>query len=103
MGVSDVIYPIPTQNIAEIATGDERFSTLLAAVKAADLAGTLSGEGTFTVFAPTNNAFAKIPADALNGLLANKPALKNVLLRHVLGSVVKAVDIPQGETVLPTA
>merc|ERR1711988_1605064 len=78
--VSDVIYPIPTQNIAEIATGDERFSTLLAAVSAADLAGTLSGEGPFTVFAPTNDAFAKI--------LAEKEALTKVLLRHVVPGTV---------------
>merc|ERR1711872_268880 len=91
--VSDVIYPIPTQNIAEIATGDERFSTLLAAVSAADLAGTLSGEGPFTVFAPTNDAFAKIPADTLNGLLADKEALTKVLLRHVLPGTVFAKGV----------
>merc|ERR1711876_18581 len=95
--VSDVIYPIPTQNIAEIATGDERFSTLLAAVSAADLAGTLSGEGPFTVFAPTNDAFAKIPADTLNGLLADKDALTKVLLRHVVPGTVFA------KGVVPTA
>ena len=91
--VSDVIYPIPTQNIAEIATGDERFSTLLAAVSAADLAGTLSGEGPFTVFAPTNDAFAKIPADTLNGLLADKEALTKVLLRHVVPGTVFAKGV----------
>merc|ERR1712180_111684 len=91
--VSDVIYPIPTQNIAEIATGDERFSTLLAAVSAADLAGTLSGEGPFTVFAPTNDAFAKIPADTLNGLLADKEALTKVLLRHVVPKKIFARQI----------
>merc|ERR1712077_39847 len=104
MGVSDVIYPIPTQNIAEIATGDERFSTLLAAVSAADLAGTLSGEGPFTVFAPTNDAFAKIPADTLNGLLADKEALTAVLLRHVVpGAALKARDVPKGTTTVKTA
>merc|ERR1712142_599482 len=99
--VSDVIYPIPTQNIAEIATGDERFSTLLAAVSAADLAGTLSGEGPFTVFAPTNDAFAKIPADTLNGLLADKEALTKVLLRHVVPGTVFAKGVGNG--VVPTA
>jgi len=99
--VSDVIYPIPTQNIAEIATGDERFSTLLAAVSAADLAGTLSGEGPFTVFAPTNDAFAKIPADTLNGLLADKDALTKVLLRHVVPGTVFAKGVGNG--VVPTA
>merc|ERR1712242_91925 len=99
--VSDVIYPIPTQNIAEIATGDERFSTLLAAVSAADLAGTLSGEGPFTVFAPTNDAFAKIPAETLNGLLADKEALTKVLLRHVVPGTVFAKGVGNG--VVPTA
>lgn len=82
--VSDVIYPIPTQNIAEVVTGDDRFSTLLAAVGAAGLAETLAGEGPFTVFAPTNDAFAKVPKDALEGLLADKDALTKVLLRHVV-------------------
>merc|ERR1719341_565457 len=81
--VTDVIYPFPTGNIAEVVTGDERFSTLLAAV-AADLAETLSTGGPFTVFAPTNDAFAKVPKDALDALLADKEALTKVLLRHVV-------------------
>ena len=74
--VTDVIYPFPSGNIAEVVTGDERFSTLLAAVGATG--------GPFTVFAPTNDAFAKVPKDALDGLLADKEALTKVLLRHVL-------------------
>merc|ERR1712241_1060880 len=82
--VSDVINPIPTGNIAEIATGDERFSTLLAAVVAADLA-------------PTNDAFAKIPAETLNGLLADKEALTKVLLRHVVSGTVFAKGVGNGE------
>jgi len=82
--VQDVIYPFPTGNIAEVVTGDERFSTLLAAVGAAGLADTLATGGPFTVFAPTNDAFAKVPKDALDGLLADKEALTKVLLRHVL-------------------
>merc|ERR1719192_2173034 len=82
--VSDVIYPFPTGNIAEVVTGDERFSTLLAAVGAADLADTLATGGPFTVFAPTNDAFAKVPKDALDALLADKDALTKVLLRHVV-------------------
>merc|ERR1739838_905321 len=82
--VTDVIYPFPTGNIAEVVTGDERFSTLLAAVGAAGLADTLATGGPFTVFAPTNDAFAKVPEDALDGLLADKAALTKVLLRHVL-------------------
>merc|ERR1712012_167999 len=82
--VSDVIYPFPTGNIAEVVTGDERFSTLLAAVGAAGLADTLATGGPFTVFAPTNDAFAKVPKDALDALLADKDALTKVLLRHVV-------------------
>merc|ERR1712119_16298 len=79
--VTDVIYPFPTGDIAEVVTGDERFSTLLGA---AGLADTLATGGPFTVFAPTNDAFAKVPKDALDGLLADKEALTKVLLRHVL-------------------
>merc|ERR1712119_63797 len=82
--VTDVVYPFPTGNFAEVVTGDERFSTLLAAVGAAELADTLATGGPFTVFAPTNDAFAKIPKDALDGLLADKEALTKVLLRHVV-------------------
>merc|ERR1711997_1407849 len=63
------------QTIAELVVGNPNFSTLLAAVKAADLVDTLSGEGPFTVFAPTNSAFEKVPADALNSLLADEEAL----------------------------
>merc|ERR1739844_416404 len=74
----------PTKTIAELAITTPQLSTLLAAVKAAGLVETLSGEGPFTVFAPTNNAFAKIPAETLNGLLADKEALTKVLLRHVV-------------------
>merc|ERR1711892_14486 len=82
--------PAPTKTIAELAIATPALSTLLAAVKAAGLVETLSGEGPFTVFAPTNDAFAKIPEDALNGLLADKEALTAVLLRHVVpGAPVK--------------
>merc|ERR1712079_761997 len=56
----------PSKNIAELAIATPQLSTLLAAVKAAGLVDTLAGEGPFTVFAPTNAAFAKVPKDALN-------------------------------------
>merc|ERR1712128_343875 len=92
------------QTIAELVVGNPHFSTLLAAVKAAGLVETLSGEGPFTVFAPTNDAFAKIPTDALNGLLADKDALTAVLLRHVVpGAALKARDVPEGTTAVATA
>merc|ERR1719495_1510296 len=82
--VNCVIYPLPTGNIAEVVTGDERFSTLLAAVAATELTDTLASGGPFTLFAPTNDAFAKIPTEALDALLADKDALSKVLLRHVV-------------------
>merc|ERR1712042_166279 len=66
--------------------GDQRFSTLVAAVTAAGLADTLSSAGPFTVFAPTNDAFAKLPAGTVDSLLQDVPALQQVLLRHVLPS-----------------
>jgi len=93
---------LPT--IAAAAIGTETLSTLVTAVKAAGLVDTLSGEGTFTVFAPNNAAFDKVDADALAGLLKpeNVDQLKAVLLRHVLPTVIKASDIPAGSTVVKT-
>merc|ERR1711962_1012110 len=94
--------PAPFKSIAEIVVGDPRFSTLLAAVKAAGLVETLSGPGTFTVFAPSNDAFAKIPTLALNDLLSKPEALKAVLLRHVLPNKILSFDIPKGSTPVRT-
>ena len=94
----------PTKNIAELAISTPQLSTLLAAVKAAGLVDTLAGAGPFTVFAPTNDAFAKVPKDALNALLADKEALTAVLLRHVVpGATLTAQDIPVGSTDVKTA
>merc|ERR1712212_1187272 len=94
----------PTKNIAELAIATPQLSTLLAAVKAAGLVETLAGEGPFTVFAPTNKAFAKIPKTTLNGLLADKDALTAALLRHVVpGAALKAGDVPEGDTKVKTA
>ncbi len=76
----------PTESIPEIVAGNPDFSTLLAALQAADLVDTLAGEGPFTVFAPNNDAFAKIPEEDLNALLADVPALTAVLLRHVVAA-----------------
>ena len=74
-----------------VAAGD--FSTLVTAVKAAGLVETLKGEGPFTVFAPTDAAFAKVPTDTLNALLADKAALANVLTYHVVAGKVMAADV----------
>ena len=83
----------PTMNIVETAISAGSFNTLVAAVKAAGLVETLSGEGPFTVFAPTDEAFAQIPADQLNALLADKEALTAVLTYHVVAGRVMAEDV----------
>jgi transforming growth factor-beta-induced protein len=80
-------------SIVEIAAGDSNFSTLVAAVKAAGLADTLAGPGTFTVFAPTNAAFAKLGTATINSLLANPEQLKSILLYHVAGQKLMAADV----------
>jgi uncharacterized surface protein with fasciclin (FAS1) repeats len=79
--------------IAEIAAADERFSTLVTALDAAGLVDTLNSEGPFTVFAPTNDAFAALPDGALDGLLADTEALTAVLLYHVAPGRYMASDV----------
>lgn len=79
--------------IAGIVSNDPNFSTLLSALQAAGLVQTLSGAGPFTVFAPTNAAFAKVPADQLNALLANPTQLRAVLLYHVVPGRVTAAKV----------
>ncbi len=83
------------KDIVDIAAADGQFSTLVAAVKAADLVETLKGEGPFTVFAPTNDAFAALPEGTLEMLLKpeNKGQLQAVLTYHVLGAKVMSGDI----------
>ncbi|MCE8511882.1 fasciclin domain-containing protein [Ruegeria pomeroyi] len=84
--------------IVDIAAGDERFSTLVAAVTAAGLAETLSGPGPFTVYAPVNDAFAALPEGTVETLLKpeNKDQLTNVLLYHVDDRKLTAEMIPAG-------
>jgi transforming growth factor-beta-induced protein len=81
--------------IVDIAVADGRFSTLVAAVTAAELVDTLNGEGPFTVFAPTNDAFAALPAGTLDSLLLpeNKQILTDILLYHVVSGKVMAADV----------
>jgi len=76
--------------------------TLVTAVVAADLVDTLATGGPFTVFAPRNSAFMKIPSNALNNLLENKSGLTAVLLRHVIPSQIRSWEIPNGVTELKT-
>ena len=82
-------------DIVEIAAGNEDFSTLVAALKAAGLVDTLAGEGPFTVFAPTNAAFAALPDGTVASLLepANKAQLTAVLTYHVVPGAVYAGDV----------
>merc|ERR1711997_1187497 len=91
-------------NIAVTAGASPALSTLFAAVKAAGLAGTLSGEGDFTVFAPVDEAFAKLPEGTIPTLLKpeNKDQLAAILLRHVLPNRIKAAGIPRGSTKVKT-
>lgn len=86
---------VVTPNIVEVAAGNENFSTLVAAVKAADLVETLSGDGPFTVFAPTNDAFAKLPKGTVDMLLMpeNKEKLAGILTYHVVAGKFDAATV----------
>jgi len=83
------------KTIVDIAVEDGRFNTLVAAVTAADLVDTLNGEGPFTVFAPTDDAFAALPDGTLDSLLQpeNKQQLTDILLYHVVSGKVMASDV----------
>ncbi|MEI2678152.1 MAG: fasciclin domain-containing protein [Burkholderiaceae bacterium] len=94
--IDKVLVPPGVLNIVQMAQVNPLFDTLVGAVVAADLQGTLSGTGPFTVFAPTNGAFADI-ASTVAGLTT--PQLSTVLTYHVLGSQVLAADIPFGTPV----
>lgn len=89
------------QNIVEVASGNDNFETLVQAVTAADLAGTLSGGGPFTVFAPVDAAFEKLPSGALNNLVADRAALRSVLTYHVVSGRLTAADL-QGRDYVTT-
>jgi len=82
-----------TKNIVEVAVENGNFKTLVAAVQAAGLAETLSGEGPFTVFAPTDEAFAKLPQGTVEGLLQDKEKLAQILTYHVVSGKVMAKDV----------
>jgi len=80
-------------DIVDTAVGAGQFDTLVKAVQAADLAGVLKGDGPFTVFAPTDEAFAKLPKDKLEALLQDKEALTKILTYHVVSGKVLAKDV----------
>jgi len=95
-GISDAQSTTPQgspNNIVDVAAAAGSFDTLLAAVKAAGLVETLEGAGPFTVFAPTDAAFAKVPKAQLDALLADKTALAALLTYHVVPGRLMASDI----------
>ena len=106
-GSSDADAGTPaTQNVVQLAQGNPDLSILVEAVVAADLAGTLSAPGPYTVFAPTNAAFAALLTElgvTKAELLANKPLLTAVLQYHVLGAKVAKAQIPLGKAITPLA
>ena len=80
-------------DIVDTAVGAGSFKTLVAAVQAADLVTTLKGEGPFTVFAPTDAAFDKLPSGTVAALLADLPRLTSILTYHVVPGLVMAADV----------
>ena len=92
---------LPSKDIIDNAVNSKDHTTLVAAVKAAGLVETLKGPGPFTVFAPTNDAFAALPAGTVETLLKpeNKPTLTKVLTYHVVDGRVLKADVPVGVAV----
>jgi len=90
-----------SKDIVQTAIGAGTFYTLVAAVKAAGLVETLQGKGPFTVFAPTDAAFAKLPAGTVEGLLANPDKLAKILTFHVVPGKVMAADIVKAKRATP--
>jgi uncharacterized surface protein with fasciclin (FAS1) repeats len=91
----------PEQTIVDLAVATPELSTLVSAVQAADLVETLSSEGPFTVFAPTNDAFAALPAGTLDSLLLpeNKQQLTDILTYHVVAGKVMSSDLSDGQVI----
>jgi uncharacterized surface protein with fasciclin (FAS1) repeats len=107
---TDPVETAQTPNIVGVAVANKNFTTLVAAVKAAGLVETLSGDGPFTVFAPTNAAFAKLPAETVPSLLKpeNKATLTSILTYHVVAgkfdatAVVAAIKANNGAFTITT-
>lgn len=90
-------FSVQAADIVDTAVSAGSFQTLVAAVKQAGLVDTLKGAGPFTVFAPTDEAFAKIPKDQLDALLRDKAMLTKVLTYHVVPAKVMAQDVKSGQ------
>lgn len=93
--------PHTDQNIVQVAVANGSFKTLVAALKAADLVSALEGKGPFTVFAPTDAAFAKLPAGTVDALLKDKVKLAAILKYHVISGNVAAADVIKAKEVKP--
>jgi uncharacterized surface protein with fasciclin (FAS1) repeats len=98
MGAADgsmASAPRPSGTVVDIAVASPAHTTLVAAVQAADLAGTLSGQGPFTVFAPTDTAFARLPSGTVETLVRpeNRPTLQSILTYHVVPGRVTAAQL----------
>jgi uncharacterized surface protein with fasciclin (FAS1) repeats len=96
MAYNTTTAPMAKADIVDTAIGAGQFKTLAKALTAAGLIDTLKGPGPFTVFAPTDEAFAKVPVDKLNALLADKAALTKVLTYHVVAGKVLVADVKSG-------
>ena len=92
---------VPTKTIVQIAVESGKFNTLVAALKAANLVETLQGDGPFTVFAPSDDAFAKLPPGTVEGLVANREKLTSILTYHVVAGKVMAGDIVKANGAKP--
>ena len=92
-----VVFSAQAKDIVDTAVAAGNFKTLAAALTAADLIGTLKGKGPFTVFAPTDAAFAKIPKADLDALLKDKTKLTSILTYHVVSGKVMAADVKAGK------
>lgn len=97
----EVMAPVAAKDVVDVAIGSPDHTTLVAAVTAAGLVETLKGAGPFTIFAPTNAAFAALPAGTVDGLLKpeSKDALTKILTYHVVAGAVKAADLKDGQKV----
>lgn len=94
LGISNLAF---ADDIVDASIADGSLSTLVTALKAAGLVDTLKGAGPFTVFAPNNAAFAKLPKDKLDALLQDKEALTKLLTYHVVAGKISAADVQAGK------
>lgn len=98
--VIDAVILPPTGTVVDVIVNSPDHTTLEAAVLAADLQGTLSGDGPFTVFAPTDAAFSALPAGTISALLANIPALTNILTYHAAAGAVFSAGLTNGQMIM---